>query len=183
MAMASERMEEAIGRQRDQIDIMGEMADVGESVFDRLIDGAVSWKDALTEIGLELIRLVTMQNLMNRGFVQPGEGIGGALMRNFLGMFDNGGTIGSGQWGIVGERGPEIVSGPATVTSRADTARMMRQSVDVRVIGGDLTVSDNGQVMARVRVAAAMAQQGAVSTVRQSLAGWQDEMAVHGALA
>lgn len=34
----------------------------------------------------------------------------------FDGWFANGGTIGAGKFGIVGERGPEIVGGPATVT-------------------------------------------------------------------
>lgn len=44
---------------------------------------------------------------------------------NFAGAFDKGGTIPSGQWGIVGEYGPEIVRGPAMVTSRTDTARAL----------------------------------------------------------
>ena len=42
----------------------------------------------------------------------------------FAGMFDNGGTIPSGQWGIAGEYGPEIIQGPARVVSRRETARM-----------------------------------------------------------
>ena len=44
--------------------------------------------------------------------------------QGFAGMFDNGGNISSGQWGIVGENGPEIVKGPANVTSRKKTAAM-----------------------------------------------------------
>lgn len=44
--------------------------------------------------------------------------------QGFAGMFDNGGNIGSGQWGIVGENGPEIVKGPVSVTSRKKTAAM-----------------------------------------------------------
>lgn len=35
---------------------------------------------------------------------------------NFAGFFANGGTIPSGQFGVVGENGPEFVSGPAKVT-------------------------------------------------------------------
>lgn len=34
----------------------------------------------------------------------------------FDGFFANGGNIGSGKFGVVGENGPELVSGPATVT-------------------------------------------------------------------
>lgn len=47
------------------------------------------------------------------------------LVSSFAGFFDTGGMIGAGQFGIVGEKGPEIVSGPAMITSRNDTARMM----------------------------------------------------------
>ena len=34
----------------------------------------------------------------------------------FGGWFANGGTLGAGKWGIAGENGPELISGPATVT-------------------------------------------------------------------
>lgn len=40
----------------------------------------------------------------------------------FAGMYDSGGYIPRGQFGIVGENGPEIVNGPANVTSRRNTA-------------------------------------------------------------
>lgn len=43
---------------------------------------------------------------------------------SFAGMFDEGGNIPAGKWGIAGEVGPEIIHGPAHVTSRADTAKM-----------------------------------------------------------
>ncbi|MDA1379946.1 hypothetical protein PCI56_09080 [Plesiomonas shigelloides subsp. oncorhynchi] len=43
---------------------------------------------------------------------------------SFAGLFDAGGYIPSGQFGIVGERGPELVNGPARVTSRKQTAVM-----------------------------------------------------------
>lgn len=42
----------------------------------------------------------------------------------FAGMYDSGGDIPSGQYGIVGENGPEIVNGPASVTSRRRTASL-----------------------------------------------------------
>lgn len=52
---------------------------------------------------------------------------------SFAGLFDKGGTIPSGQWGIVGEYGPEIVEGPAQVTSRTESAKLLS--------GGGLTVN------------------------------------------
>lgn len=42
----------------------------------------------------------------------------------YAGMYDSGGTIPRGQFGIVGENGPEIVNGPANVTSRKRTAAL-----------------------------------------------------------
>lgn len=40
----------------------------------------------------------------------------GGLMDSFGGWFAEGGSIGPGKFGIVGERGPEFISGPATIT-------------------------------------------------------------------
>lgn len=51
-----------------------------------------------------------------------------AAMAGFAGAFDKGGTIPGGKWGIVGEFGPEIVKGPANVTSREKTAELLRSS-------------------------------------------------------
>lgn len=46
-------------------------------------------------------------------------GLGGsgtaAVNQAFSGLYASGGSIGSGQWGIVGEKGAEVVAGPATV--------------------------------------------------------------------
>lgn len=42
----------------------------------------------------------------------------------FAGMYDSGGYIPRRQFGIVGENGPEIVNGPANVTSRRNTAAL-----------------------------------------------------------
>lgn len=53
--------------------------------------------------------------------------------QRFSGAYDDGGRIPAGQFGIVGERGMEFVEGPAQVTSRRDTARMLREAAD----GGD----------------------------------------------
>lgn len=39
-----------------------------------------------------------------------------AAASSFSGLYGSGGSIGAGRWGIVGERGAEVVAGPATVT-------------------------------------------------------------------
>lgn len=43
-------------------------------------------------------------------------GLAGLLFQGFSGFHADGGTIGAGKWGIAGEKGAEIISGPATVT-------------------------------------------------------------------
>jgi hypothetical protein len=62
------------------------------------------------------------------GGAASGAGGNGAalagIFSSFAGFFDNGGNIPSGKFGVVGERGPEIVSGPVNVTGRKDTAKM-----------------------------------------------------------
>lgn len=47
---------------------------------------------------------------------------------NFSGAYDQGGQIPAGKFGIVGEYGPEVVRGPASVTGRVATERMMRET-------------------------------------------------------
>lgn len=55
---------------------------------------------------------------------------GGAAAGKVAGLYDNGGDIPAGKVGIVGEIGPEIVRGPATVTSRKETAAMARDAAN-----------------------------------------------------
>ena len=47
---------------------------------------------------------------------------------NSVTMHDKGGHISAGQLGIVGEYGPELIQGPADVTSRKRTAELARQA-------------------------------------------------------
>ena len=48
----------------------------------------------------------------------------GGLFSLFSGFLDEGGRIPAGRFGIVGEKGPELVRGPAVVTGREDTAEL-----------------------------------------------------------
>jgi Prophage tail length tape measure protein len=56
------------------------------------------------------------------------------------------------------------------------------QAVDVRVIGGDLTLTDGGQVSARMAVTARAARAGAVQDVQRGLPGWQRQLDTNGRL-
>jgi tape measure domain-containing protein len=95
-----------------------------------VITGSRSMSDVLSQLGNQLLSS-GISGLF--GNIFGGTGIGNL----FAGFFDQGGVIPSGQFAIAGERGPEIVTGPARVTSRADTARIMgggaRVSVPIQV--------------------------------------------------
>lgn len=59
-----------------------------------------------------------------KGGSAGGAGALASIGSFFAGFFDNGGNIPSGKFGVVGEKGPELVRGPVNVTGREDTARM-----------------------------------------------------------
>lgn len=68
---------------------------------------------------------------------------GASLMANirgveYSGAYDAGGFIPAGKWGIAGEIGPEVVEGPARITSRRETAALARQAMSG---GGGKSVS------------------------------------------
>lgn len=54
---------------------------------------------------------------------------------NYSGAYDKGGYIPSGSIGLVGEIGPELIKGPATVTGRKDTEELMKNN------GSNVTVN------------------------------------------
>jgi len=51
--------------------------------------------------------------------------LSGGISNIFSGFFDSGGMIPQGKFGIVGEKGPEIVTGPARVIGRLETQQIM----------------------------------------------------------
>jgi len=54
--------------------------------------------------------------------------ISGVQSQSFSGAYDEGGIIPAGSVGLVGEIGPELVQGPANVTSRKDTADLLKSN-------------------------------------------------------
>lgn len=81
---------------------------------------------------------------------------------NYAGAYDDGGRIPAGKIGLVGEYGPEFVQGPAMVTSRKDTRRMIEKATksngdaaqprNIRIVNafdvsavGDYIGSDEGE--------------------------------------
>lgn len=82
-----------------------------DSIVDFAKTGKFEMKDFLADIA-EMILRAGIQKLIARAF-GLGGGSGGMP---FAGGFANGGTIPSGQFGLVGENGPELISGPANIT-------------------------------------------------------------------
>ena len=66
-----------------------------------------------------------------------------AKAASFAGFFDKGGNIPSGKFGIAGEYGPELIKGPATVTSRVDTAKIINQRAANESGHQSLVIQDN----------------------------------------
>lgn len=90
----------------------------------------VAWSKALTE------GATWYESLANyASAISITTGILGQL--SSLTMHDKGGKIPAGGLGIVGEYGPELIEGPANVTSRKQTADLARQAVN----GGNVTVN------------------------------------------
>ncbi|WP_084864019.1 hypothetical protein [Salibaculum halophilum] len=88
-----------------------------------LVTGSQKIGDVLSRLGEQLLSSVFSNIGSAMGIGQSSEGLLG--MGNFLGFLDKGGMIPSGKFAIAGERGPEIVTGPAQVTSRRKTADML----------------------------------------------------------
>lgn len=103
---------------------------IGGEIIDSLKNGILEKWDALKAQFAELKQMATnilpdwmlsdetkaVRAMSQVTVIQAG-------MKN-AGMFDNGGFIPRGQFGIVGEYGPEIVNGPAHITSRKSTAAL-----------------------------------------------------------
>ncbi len=99
-----------------------------QTIFDTMTDGftksimtfvetgKLSFKDLFKSLMTEIIKMQA-----NKLFLT----LFGGAQSFFAGLFDKGGYIPAGQFGIVGEKGPEIVNGPARVTGRMETARQM----------------------------------------------------------
>lgn len=80
--------------------------------------GKFEFKDLIADMLETLLRSQIQQ--MMAGLLGGGGGSGGSAIfagiSKFAGMFANGGNIPAGQFGIAGEAGPELITGPATVT-------------------------------------------------------------------
>lgn len=82
--------------------------------------GKFEFRGFLASVVEDLLRSQVRQLLVNTFSLGGGSGGGSTIINTakklFSGFFADGGFIPSGTFGIVGERGPELISGPAQIT-------------------------------------------------------------------
>lgn len=92
---------------------------IEDSIVSFVKTGKFEFKSLISDILEQLLRS-QIQQIIAQTFQMPfgggGGTVGGGLGDLFAGFFANGGQIPAGKFGVVGERGPELVTGPATVT-------------------------------------------------------------------
>ena len=183
-----------------------EMKDTFRTAFKDLATGAKNFGDVVKDVlGKIADRLLdsAFDNLWGAfsggGTKKTGGGFLGSLLGGIFGSakgnvfsggspvkaFANGGIVNGptlfpmrgAQTGLMGEAGPEAI----VPLSRGRNGKLGIQSqgggvAQVQVIGGDLTLSDNGSIMARVQVMDAQTANKAVgqaqSSFRNSKQGW-----------
>ncbi|HEK3190234.1 TPA: phage tail tape measure protein [Proteus mirabilis] len=98
----------------------------GSDLIDAIIQGIKNkWTDFKNSIGE--LATATKEALTPEFMKSNDPKVQSALdsyNSNFAGMYDSGGYIPRGKFGIAGENGPEIVEGPANITSRKHTAML-----------------------------------------------------------
>jgi len=112
--------------------------------------GKFEWRNFVSMMLEELLRaqiqqmfanmMGSMNNSMRNVGAAGGGGGGlldyaaGALSNLFAGGFANGGKIPAGQFGIVGERGPEFISGPANITPMGNEPAIQNVTYNINAV-------------------------------------------------
>jgi lambda family phage tail tape measure protein len=105
-------------------------ANMARDVFSSVIGNMNSALDNFVMTGKLSFSSLTTSILQDLLKIQLKASLAGVLKASglssmFGGAFADGGNIPAGKFGLVGEAGPELVAGPATVTSAKDTAGMI----------------------------------------------------------
>ncbi|WP_416261788.1 hypothetical protein [Gibbsiella quercinecans] len=128
--------------------IPGKFKEIGTNIINTLMDGinekweAVKSKiTSLTDYLPDWIKGKTDVNVNatahQAGIIHsPAGNTAADIQARYTGAHDNGGRIPLGKFGVVGEYGPEIVSGPVNVTSRRTTASMA--AIAALMLGGGM---------------------------------------------
>jgi len=111
------------------------MSSMEDAFVNFVSTGKMSFKDLIDDM-LEQLKRLLAKKIFSTILNFLGGGLGGI----FAGFFDQGGVIPAGKFGIVGEKGPEIVTGPAKVIGRTETERML---ADAGNNGGGTNITYN----------------------------------------
>lgn len=191
---------ESIGNLTGQYEQAKEQAQFFQSAQDSLKEGFLdaivsgeSLAGVLEDVAKSFAKAALEAALFNSGPLAGGST--GGFLGGLFGLFGkaSGGPVQAGQPYRVNEAiGSEVfvpsTSGAMLSASQAQKALSSGSAaaVSVQVQGGDLVLTDNGSVMARVRVVATQtatqAGQGAVQAVKSNLKGWNTQLNVNGAL-
>ena len=91
----------------------------GDAIVRFVQTGKLSFKDLANSILADVARMASNRLLVSLfgKFFGGGFGTGmGFGNLDFGGFFAHGGRLGAGKWGVAGEAGPELVTGPANIT-------------------------------------------------------------------
>ncbi|API58859.1 hypothetical protein BSL82_05660 [Tardibacter chloracetimidivorans] len=166
---------EATGRRFDELNKSAESFNQGlsDGLADALVDGK-SLGDVLVNSFKRAAAEALSSGIFNLiGGANGSSGVGGFLASTFGGFFADGGTLGAGKWGIAGERGPELIKGPASIIP-AHALKAMNDNYG----GGNVTVMQTiapnfaGNAATREEVAqmAVYARQSAIAGVKEAQA-------------
>ena len=143
MATAEKNEKAKVALTKDATTAMAElnttaMGAMEGAFMDFVNTGKLSFKDLIDDMINQLKRIVAKKIFTSIIGILTG-GVGSF----FAGLFDQGGIIPTGKFGIVGEKGPEIVTGPAKVVGRKDTERMLDSANSNRDRSGGTNITYN----------------------------------------
>lgn len=194
IAAAAVAADKANQTYQNQVELTGTLRDGLEGVAEAGLHGFSSMKDAaadfLDTLAQTILKLYVMQPILDSLFGKQGSAGGGILgdaiggaSSFFAGLFATGGTIPSGQWGIVGDKGPEPVrataggiqvmpnsslkslSAPTVPTPAANVSQSGNSKVDFNI---HVTGTTDAEIMQQVRTAVG---QGIATYDRSALPG------------
>jgi len=182
----------AVGKLAEEYDLardkIAAMEKIQGEFKDSVIDAAMGGVDAMDAFTNSIKRAALEYLLFGEGMFagggsKSGGGFGGLLGGIVGGMlgFDGGGYTGKGarSGGVDGKGGfPAILHPQETIIdhTKGQSSSSGNGVVEVRVVGGELTLTDNGAIMAQVEVMSAQTVQKSVNASQRSFknskSGW-----------
>lgn len=198
-AAAIGRLTEKVENYKEQAAFMdGLNKELEDGFIDAIIEGE-NFGDVLANVAKQLAKAALQAALFNDGPLSGGGGGGGGGIFGFLsglltGKRAGGGGVRSGGAYLVNENTPRsevfVPSQSGAILNVAQAQAALRAQsgapsggvARVIVEGGNLTLSDSGQISARIRVSSAQARQGAVQDVQGNWGAFQQHYQTDGDL-